>query len=248
MNPHWLIRHALMAPCLLLLASCQSSTLSSRDDTPSFASLHAHVSASDEDSGSRTSNVWRGKHVFTVRFLSGSPQLHQRVLDVASDWSKACNVRFVKVESGRADIRIAFAPGGHWSCVGTVARTKPQSKPTVNFSLSETTSNYTFRGVVLHEFGHVLGLRHPRTNVQWNEEAVIRYYQGGPNQWTKEQIRSNVLSRYSGASGGSTGDLKSVMQYPIKPGLAKGAHTTTWNQKLSAGDIRVIQSLYGKPR
>ena len=51
--------------------------------------------------------------------------------------------------------------------------------------------------VVLHEFGHALGLIHERQNpsggIQWNKPVVYRYYQGPPNFWVPQQVDINLF-------------------------------------------------------
>ena len=55
--------------------------------------------------------------------------------------------------------------------------------------------------VVLHEFGHAIGLAHEHQNpdkgIKWNEDAVIRDLSGPPNNWDVATIRHNVLNKYA---------------------------------------------------
>ena len=73
--------------------------------------------------------------------------------------------------------------------------------------LTPTSDDDELRRVVLHEFGHALGLIHehqnPEGGIQWNEPAVKADLSGPPNNWDDETIRHNVLDHYPG--GGSDG-------------------------------------------
>ena len=53
-----------------------------------------------------------------------------------------------------------------------------------------------FRGLVLHEFGHALGLKHehqsPATDICWNWPVVIKEYGKGKNGWSEKKTRHNL--------------------------------------------------------
>ena len=52
--------------------------------------------------------------------------------------------------------------------------------------------------VILHEFGHALGLKHEHQNpafrIQWNESAIIQHLKQSQG-WSEAQIRHNVINR-----------------------------------------------------
>jgi len=194
---------------------------------------------------------WKNKHRFSVRFLGGTDRIQDMVMSVAANWSSVCNVHFEKIEGGSSDIRIAFAEDGHWSYVGTDSIAIPQTNPTMNLQISELTLDDEINRVVLHEFGHALGLmhehQHPKNPIIWNEKEVLKYYSGPPNNWEIEEVRQNVLSKYSGDYEGTTPDPCSIMQYPIKKKWTRNQIEIGWNSKISKLDAEFMRSKYGSP-
>src|SRR5471030_922448 len=91
----------------------------------------------------------------------------------------------------------------------------------MNFGwLEDNTPDEEWRRVVVHEFGHALGCIHehsnPVGNIQWNKPVVYQYYEGAPNNWTKEQVDSNLFAKYSANITQFTAlDPNSIMMYPI---------------------------------
>lgn len=112
----------------------------------------------------------------------------------------------------QADIRVSFDKNdGAWSYVGTDNRSIPIHAATMNLG-------WVDKGVILHEFGHKIALAHehqnPEGGIEWNEEEVIRDLSGPPNYWTEDQIRHNVLRKYSADHvNGTDFDEHSVMLY-----------------------------------
>lgn len=197
-------------------------------------------------------NFWKKRH-FTVRFIGGSPAIHQKVMANAREWSRVCGVGFSQVSSGKSDFRVSFDPsGGHWSYIGTVCRRVGQGRPTMNLAIDKHSDAGDVRRVVLHEFGHALGLmhehQHPGSPIVWNEPAVLAYYQGPPNRWDAEKTKANVLNKYTGRiSGTSGGDLRSIMHYPVPKRLTANKVSVGWNQKISPTDAKFMASKYGPP-
>ena len=105
------------------------------------------------------------------------------------------------------------------------------------------------RAVVLHEFGHALGLVHEHMNpaqpIDWNKDKVredMRASQG----WSDDKIDANMFHRYgAGEIFGTDVDPTSIMMYPIPPGWTKNGFTVGFNTLLSAADKALIRKAYG---
>ncbi|HEX7240719.1 MAG TPA: M12 family metallopeptidase, partial [Longimicrobiaceae bacterium] len=114
------------------------------------------------DAALRTARRWSVGKQLRVRFMNGDSLLKERVFNTALEWTKYANVRFVRSEDADAEIRIAFTTdGASWSFVGTEAEEKSLGRHTMQFGwLTPYSAPSTLRAVVLHEFGHALGLVH----------------------------------------------------------------------------------------
>lgn len=196
---------------------------------------------------------WQPGTQIAVRFLEGDGRLRQRVRSVAEEWTGPDMARLGLdfVDEGPADIRIAFRPGnGSWSYLGTDAQQIPAPQPTMNYGwLTPESSDDELRRVVLHEFGHALGLIHehqnPNTPIPWNRPAVIADLSQPPNSWTLEMIENNIFKRYDPAEVSSTpADEESIMMYPIPASWTTNGFSADLNNELSQTDKDFIRSAY----
>jgi hypothetical protein len=195
------------------------------------------------------------QRVLHVRFLGGDTRVHNRVERLASQWVQYANVRFIFDNAPDAVIRIAFERGASWCYIGMDALDPSlgPNDPTMNFGwFTAATPNDELQRVVLHEFGHALGLIHehqsPSAAIPWDREAVISYYAGPPNYWSAEQVEHNVFERNSHAvANASVFDPTSIMLYPIPPEFTGGKLSVGWNRILSPMDREFIRLLYPWP-
>ena len=187
-----------------------------------------------------------GGIVLKVGFIGGTSEERARVRRIVPEWSKHANVRFEFVNAGASDIRVAFDPNaGHWSYIGNSANYIDKGNKTMNLALR----GERYRdAVILHEFGHALGLKHehqnPATDIRWNENVVIRELKR-TQKWSEEDIRRNVINRLNVAETNfSAFDRRSIMLYAIPNRWTIGNFETTYNTALSETDKRFIGNLY----
>jgi serralysin len=197
--------------------------------------------------------VWPRGTTITIKFLEGDPSLTRRVAVVARDWTGPgmANLRFQLVESGDADIRVAFQQGrGSWSYIGTQCRNIDKASPTMNYGwLAPSSPDDEVRRVVLHEFGHAIGLIHEHQNpnhpIQWNRDAVTQDLSGPPNNWDEQKIQTNMFAKYDLAGVIATPvDQDSIMMYPIPSSWTLDGFSAGMNRELSSQDKELIRKVY----
>lgn len=193
-----------------------------------------------------------------VAFMEGTADLHHRVAKLAQEWPDLTGANFSfefwienELSPKDADIRITFDPAlGSFSKLGRYAQAVDRRERTMNLGWMTTTlSEDKARAVVLHEFGHALGLVHehmnPAQTIDWNEDQVrvdLKASQG----WSDEQITANMFYRYDPSQiFGTDVDPTSIMMYPIPSGWTKNGFTVGLNSSLSPADRALIRQVYG---
>lgn len=197
---------------------------------------------------------WMPGDIVTVRFLQGSEALQDRVKAVAQEWTKLANLTLDFRRHGPTDIRIAFQLGnGSWSYLGTMCRQIPEPQPTMNYGwLTDDSPDDELRRVVLHEFGHAVGMIHehqnPKGGIRWNRDAVIRDLSGPPNNWSSATIENNIFKKYPPRDLSTTDvDPLSIMMYPIpRAWTENGYFSAGLNNELSEIDKQFIEESYPK--
>jgi hypothetical protein len=203
-------------------------------------------------------NFWPVRSTLTVSFLDGDPLVKAKVRYYARKWMRYADIRFrfLPTVDPKAHIRISFLQNGSWSALGTDALKTvwfPEGEPTMNYGwLTPDSTNEEYSRVVLHEFGHALGLVHehqsPAGGIKWNRDAVIRDLSGPPNRWDIPTIEHNVLNHYSQqeVTQFSQFDPKSIMLYAFPSHWTLDNMTFPSNAVLSDTDKSFIAERYPK--
>jgi serralysin len=196
---------------------------------------------------------WPKGAIISVSFLDGDESVKKRVRNVAEHWTGPgmANVKIVFQDSTDSLIRISFKFKGSWSVLGTACKTiTNKTQPTMNYGwLTPASTDDEVRRVVLHEFGHALGLIHehqsPAGGIKWNRDAVIRDLSGPPNNWDKATIERNMFQAIDKKESNFTQlDPKSIMMYPLPAKWTTNGFSVGLNSDLSATDKSFIHAQY----
>ena len=180
------------------------------------------------------------------------PQVDNKTLDVKEAikkiinerYNKFCGIKFTFDNSIPHDLTISFIPAQSWSCIGKDCSLGVYA-PEICRNVSMNIGWFTV-GVVLHEFGHALGLIHEHQNpssnpIKWDVSKVYNQFSGPPNDWDSKTIEQNILDPYQIDNiTGSQFDPKSIMLYFFSPELTTDNLGTTQNWRLSGLDVLTL--------
>lgn len=199
--------------------------------------------------------AWPVGRIITVSFLDGPAGLQDQVMAVAQQWldRSGADLTFeLRRDTRETDIRISFELAGSWSKLGRYAEhNKDPSQPTMNFGwLGAYSSDLEVQEVVLHEFGHALGLlhehQHPEAQIPWDRDKVLEELKGPPNFWNAATIERNIFEGHDpGELRLTPFDEKSIMLYPVNPEWTTTGYGTVNNTELSELDVQLIRDVYG---
>ena len=199
-------------------------------------------------------SAWQPGATIKCAFIDGDAGLQAKVREAAKRWTAQglANLTLDFVRDPRdAQIRIAFVQGdGSWSYIGTDCTTIRHPEATMNFGWLTPASDQTeIEEVVLHEFGHALGLIHEHQNpnkaIKWNKPAVVADLSGPPNNWDADTIQHNIFDKYEKAEVVATKvDKDSIMMYPIPATWTLDGFSAGFNTGLSKNDKALIQKCY----
>lgn len=196
---------------------------------------------------------WPTGSTLAVGFLDGSREARKAVADLAKQWTEHANLEFVfhlGLPPANLDILITFDDPACTSALGTSSRFRSE-KGEASMTLCGIDQRIGERGfhrIVLHEFGHAIGLEHehqnPKAKHSWNREAVYRYYETRNgwdrkfvDQWVFRQIEQNTAAV-------SDYDPDSVMHYFFPPEFTTNGVAFGGNHELSDMDKSFIAQVY----
>jgi hypothetical protein len=199
---------------------------------------------------------WDLKSTLKIRFMDGSPNLWDRVERDAKIWADLTGLTFQFIrppDTQSAPVRVAFTtalgvrPEEFSSSVGTQALQVSQFLPTIKlgFTPRVLADQRDTTRLILHEFGHMMGLIHehqnPDANIQFDRNALLAVF--GPLGWDAGMIDRNIIQRFDPSLVVATPfDRQSVMLYAFDSRVARPP--TQVSYELSENDKRLIRQIY----
>ena len=212
--------------------------------------------------------TWRPGQTLKVCFKSGTRGAQERVIRVAREWMQFANVVFDVHDNGvprqcqgGEDIKVDFVDNkGWWSAYGTIGRQRDPSMnlqffgvDTPRFTNGQPAPELEMRRIILHEFGHALGMMHEHQSPNAECDSEINwdaaYQMGAKMGWDKDMVHSQMRQLTNAEEFNLTSvDRKSIMHYSLAPELFKlGRNSKCWvpdNNDLSEQERRFMASIY----
>jgi Astacin (Peptidase family M12A) len=192
--------------------------------------------------------LWRTGTVLTICFYDSTPERRRAVADIARIWTHYAHVTFdfgpdPALRSCAAQtpshIRIAFQKSGNWSYVGRDSVAVDLGQPSMNLEVASSTplaliEPHELQRVVLHEFGHAIGLQHehqsPKSDCEAEFNWPIIYTEMGkpPNNWSRTTVDANLRALIvSPRLEISPYDKTSIMHYSLPSWMFRGGQKAT---------------------
>jgi hypothetical protein len=253
--------------CLvLILASCDNNediqmdekSLSQNDAeiNPCAFDFHNQVQSSAKPTAAILTDArWVTGQTIRIKFLNGSSFLQEKFKKYASEWIMYANLKLEYVSIDQyAEIRVSFDwKGDHtsWSNFGSYSSPyyKNQNEPSINFgNFTDKTSEAHFSRVILHEFGHALGLVHehqsPASGINWNKPVIYEHYRQQSNLSESDVDYSLFMKYRSDETNYTNFDPLSIMIYSIHYTWTTDGFSVRENRELSQTDKQFISTMY----
>jgi hypothetical protein len=201
-----------------------------------------------------------------VFFQNGTANQRNEVKQYAQEWitKSGAAIEWVFSDSIDSQIRITFERKGSWSKVGTDALdVKNKEEPTMSLAIKNM-SLENRRQTILHEFGHVLEMKHEHLHFQsglkFDEKQIFKDLKDNPfcadehdkylgdvkcMQRIQLQITKPLPESYACVDAPKY-DKKSIMMYSLPSNWTKPPGGTTASTVLSELDWKCIRGYYAK--
>lgn len=207
------------------------------------------------DAWTNDDSLEKGKVKIGVAFLDGSKRQRENVRKYVQPWTQKGGAEIVEWawdDMSKPHIRVTFAGKENKSNIGRQAASVTDRKvPTMYLAdVGSDVGEERVRQVILHEFGHALGLRHeiqhPSSGIKWIRANVYADYYAA-SKWSKEEVNKNVLDVYTKdylCKGAKDYDPKSIMMYPILNDWTESHEALTPSSTLSDADLKCVATAY----
>jgi len=198
--------------------------------------------------------MWPNGSRLHVYFLDGSLAAREAVAKTASQWTEHANIdlefHLDDTRTTPADIVVTFEDSACNSSVGWGSRNSiAQGRVSMRLCHKDKEiGTKRFSRVVLHEFGHALGLKHehesPNAAFQWDKAFVYDYY-ARTNGWSATDVDDNLFDKLRQDEARATEwDKDSIMQYFFPPEFTFDRVTAPGATDLSQLDKEFIAEVY----
>jgi hypothetical protein len=225
---------------------------------------------------------WENGRVLRVCMFDGDESVVRLIREVAGEWNKYSSVKFDFGPSpsgynclenrGFYEIKVHFGKDGYWSLIGKdsvrIAQPVAPSMNLYEFNITYSELNFApdnvvamasieHKAIILHEFGHALGLLHEHQNPKLNCQNEIKWtgqHNAYDYYWKYHRMNKPDVDRNIGFISLSDpdfvalqGDVESIMIYPLPAQIMKNPHgpcVVPAPLKLSKLDKEVIAKIY----
>ena len=196
-------------------------------------------------------HLWSNGTTIQISFLDGTRAQKEKVQTVANEWLEYANLRF-EFRAEESAVRISFAQPGNWTELGTNALAVDEKEPTMNLVSIKSTPGISGaeRRIILHEFGHLLGLVHehqsPNAKLNWDRHVVYSSFAQPPNYMDHATINNTLLEPVSSTEYDQYRDFDptSVMNFELPARFFTDRMSVRPGQDLSESDKQFVAILY----
>jgi serralysin len=198
-------------------------------------------------------NRWPTGATLKIGFVDGSRAAREAVAQTARAWQEHANLVLdfsLDAPPADPDILIRFDAIGCTSHVGTSSRYYAEiGEPSMHLcGMDQWLGSSGFDQVVLHEFGHALGLLHehqsPNAAFQWNKLAVYDFY-GTSYGWDRDYVDMWVFRQIEPHGvDASQYDPDSIMHYAFPAEFTTNGVAFGGSSTLSVLDKQLITKEY----
>jgi len=160
-------------------------------------------------------NLWRPEKNLKVSFdlCESDPKIAEEILFVANEWSRHCSIFFVHEKKYElADIYVSLKKGmGFYSAIGLQSKVYiSKNKPSMNldpewglelgFSNKKEFKHKYCKSLVMHEFGHALGLIHEHQREDRPFNLDLKYIKKNYEKLgmpSFEAAKENIIKTYN---------------------------------------------------